>query len=144
MVVFTKCFNSPSSSHLQCSLFCLLRPEPRETMFLQNILSWFALLKSTATNVNITTISPHLVRKASLRTVGCLNVRDLHRILEASENGEEGEGKAARIAAEIRALEYIGRRSAEAGGRRKRGKEGVQFRLGKEGQVQATEVHKSR
>lgn len=66
------------------------------------------------------------------------------RLLEVGEKGEGGGGKLDRIATEIRALEYISRRSAEASGRRRRGKEGVKFRTGRGGEVQATEVSMSR
>ncbi|CAN0031092.1 unnamed protein product, partial [Ectocarpus sp. 4 AP-2014] len=66
------------------------------------------------------------------------------RLLEAAEKGETGEGRLARVAKEIQALEYVGRRSAEASGRRERGREGVKFRKGPGGETQALEVAASR
>ncbi|CAM9345305.1 unnamed protein product [Pylaiella littoralis] len=66
------------------------------------------------------------------------------RVLEATEKGETGEGRLARVAKEIQALEYVGRRSAEASGRRERGREGVKFRKGPGGEAQAVEVAMSR
>lgn len=68
----------------------------------------------------------------------------LVRLLEAAEKGETGEGRLARVAKEIQALEYVGRRSAEAGGRRERGREGVKFRKGRGGETQTLEVASSR
>lgn len=68
----------------------------------------------------------------------------LFRLLEAAEKGETGEGRLARVAKEIQALEYVGRRSAEAGGRRERGREGVKFRKGRGGETQTVEVAASR
>lgn len=63
------------------------------------------------------------------------------RLLEARERGDGGTGRLARVAAEIRALEYVSRRSAEAAGRRERGgREGIRLRMGGGGKVQATEV----
>ncbi|CAN0075062.1 unnamed protein product, partial [Ectocarpus sp. 12 AP-2014] len=66
------------------------------------------------------------------------------RLLEAAEKGETGEGRLARVAKEIQALEYVGRRSAEASGRRERGREGVKFRKGPSGETQALAVAASR
>ncbi|CAM9622921.1 unnamed protein product [Hapterophycus canaliculatus] len=66
------------------------------------------------------------------------------RLLEAAEKGETGEGRLARVAKEIQALEYVGRRSGEANGRRERGREGVKFRKGPGGQTQAVAVATSR
>ncbi|CAB1099581.1 unnamed protein product [Ectocarpus sp. CCAP 1310/34] len=66
------------------------------------------------------------------------------RLLEATEKGETGDGRLARVAKEIQALEYVGRRSAEASGRRERGREGVKFRKGAGGETQALEVAASR
>lgn len=66
------------------------------------------------------------------------------RLLEAAEKGETGEGRLARVAKEIQALEYVGRRSAEANGRRERGREGVKFRKGRGGEAQAVAVAMSR
>lgn len=66
------------------------------------------------------------------------------RLLENTEIGGEAGSKLGRVATEIRALEYLSRRSAEAGGRRQRGKEGVRLRTGRGGQVEVTEVPKSR
>lgn len=65
--------------------------------------------------------------------------------MEAAEKGETGEGRLARVAKEIQALEYVGRRSAEASGRRERGREGVKFRKGPGGEtLKALEVAASR
>ncbi|CBN79298.1 weakly similar to cyanobacterial Exoribonuclease II [Ectocarpus siliculosus] len=73
-----------------------------------------------------------------------LTFEQTDRLLEAAEKGETGEGRLARVAKEIQALEYVGRRSAEASGRRERGREGVKFRKGPDGETQALEVAASR
>eukprot|EP00903_Cladosiphon_okamuranus_P010020 g9502.t1 len=84
------------------------------------------------------------VMLTTLPPVISLTVDQADRLLEAAEKGEAGEGRLARVAKEIQALEYVGRRSAEAGGRRERGKEGIKFRKGRGGETQTFEVASSR
>ena len=63
------------------------------------------------------------------------------RLLEARERGDGVTERMARVAAEIRALEYVSQRSAEAAGRKERGGGGgVRLRMGGGGKVQATEM----
>lgn len=67
------------------------------------------------------------------------------RLLEEGDADKGTGARRSRVVAEMKALEYVSRRSAEAAGRRKRSRDGVPLRsAGSEGEVQAIEMPRSR
>lgn len=74
-----------------------------------------------------------------------LTFSQVDRLLEEADTTKKGDrGSKSRVTAELKALEYVSRRSAEASGRRDRSREGVQLRNSRGVEVRMTEVPKSR